>query len=66
MKNAPKFDPKTINNGVGNWVLFFVGLEKEKMNASELEEFLRGGGRGNEDRGVIFGSQVERGRGRGL
>ena len=25
MKKAPKIDPETIKNGVGNWLLFFVG-----------------------------------------
>ena len=27
MKTTPKIDPVTIKNGVGNWVLFFVGLD---------------------------------------
>ena len=31
MKQATKIDPETIKNGVGNWVLFFVGLEEWKM-----------------------------------
>ena len=33
MKKAPKIDPETIKNGVGNWVLFFVGLEEGKIQA---------------------------------
>ena len=28
MKQAPKIDAETIRNGVGNWLLFFVGLEE--------------------------------------
>ena len=33
MKKAPKIDAETFKNGVGNWVLFFVGLEGWKMEA---------------------------------
>ena len=33
MKKAPKIDAETIKNGVGNWMLFFVGLEGWKMEA---------------------------------
>ena len=33
MKTTPNIDPETIKNGVGNWVLFFVGLEGWKMEA---------------------------------
>ena len=33
MKKATKIDAETIKNGVGNWVLFFVGLEGWKMEA---------------------------------
>ena len=38
MKKAPKIDPETIKNGVGNWVLFFVGLEGWKMEAWGVAE----------------------------
>ena len=33
MKKALTIDPETIKNGVGNWVLFFVGPEGWKMEA---------------------------------
>ncbi|NCG16810.1 MAG: hypothetical protein GWP23_07640 [Synechococcales cyanobacterium H12SWP_bin.12] len=33
MKTAPKIDPETIKNSVGDWKLFFVGLEEWKMEA---------------------------------
>ena len=33
MKKAPKIDAETIKNGVGNWVLFFGGLEGWNMEA---------------------------------
>ena len=33
MKKAPKIESETIKNGVGNWMLFFVGLEGWKMEA---------------------------------
>ena len=36
MKQAAKIDPEIIKNGVGNWVLFFVGLEGWKMKASGM------------------------------
>ena len=36
MKKAPKIDPETIKNGVGNWMLFFVGLEKGTMGGGGL------------------------------
>ena len=47
MKKAPKIDPETIKNGVGNWVLFFVGLEGWKMEAWGLA----GGAQESENRG---------------
>ena len=33
MEKASKIDPETFENGVRNWVLFFVGLEGWKMEA---------------------------------
>ena len=36
MKKARKI---TFKNGVGNWVLFFVGLERWKMEARGSQEF---------------------------
>ena len=47
MKKALKIDPETIKHGVGNWVLFFVGLEGWKMEAWGVA----GGGQEFEDRG---------------
>ena len=44
---TPKIDPETIRNGVGNWVFFFVGLERWKMEAWGVA----GGGQEFEKRG---------------
>ena len=55
MKKAPKIEPETIKHGVGNWVLFFVGLEGWKMEAwgvaGGAQEFEN---RGPADRDVGF------------
>ena len=46
MNKAPKIDPETITNGVRNWLLFFVGPERWKMEAWGLA----GGGQEFENR----------------
>ena len=38
MKTTPKIDSENIKNGIGNRVLFFVGLEGWKMEAWGLGE----------------------------
>ena len=43
-KKASTIDPETVKNGVGNWVLFFVGLEGWKMKAWGLAGRGQGGG----------------------
>ena len=37
MKQAPTIDAETLKNGVGNCVLFFVGLEGWKIEAWGVE-----------------------------
>ena len=33
MKKAPKIDATTVQNGIENWLLFFIWLEDWKMEA---------------------------------